>query len=328
MKRTTLAKSMLSLCVAYILMATATTPVSSTFFPTVDTGGVTFYVGGNGLGNYTSIQQAIDNASDGDTIYVYNGTYTEIISIEKSITLTGEHKNGTVIDGKGNGTVVTIDSDRVSIGNITVTGGGADFYDAGVCITSDYVSLKDSIILYNDGDGITLTSASYCTLSHNIIMGARFNGIYIMEDSHFNNISYNDIQSGINGILVSRSNQQTISYNKVVNCAKGIYLEESVGNTILNNHLTDNEEGLFCFYSVRNTIKHNNFISNTVNARFVKFLHIGFIAPNKWDQNYWDDWAQIGVKVIFGGMYVRTFSIIGIFIPWIEVDWHPTHEPN
>jgi len=35
-------------------------------------GGNTLYVGGSGPGNYTSIQDAIDDASDGDTVYVYD----------------------------------------------------------------------------------------------------------------------------------------------------------------------------------------------------------------------------------------------------------------
>jgi hypothetical protein len=33
------------------------------------------YVGGSGPGNYTKIQDAIDNASNGDTVFVFNGTY-------------------------------------------------------------------------------------------------------------------------------------------------------------------------------------------------------------------------------------------------------------
>jgi hypothetical protein len=33
------------------------------------------YVGGSGPGNYTRIQDAVDNASDGDTVFVFDGTY-------------------------------------------------------------------------------------------------------------------------------------------------------------------------------------------------------------------------------------------------------------
>ena len=35
------------------------------------------YVGGSGPGNYSVIQDAVDNASDGDTVYVYHGIYSD-----------------------------------------------------------------------------------------------------------------------------------------------------------------------------------------------------------------------------------------------------------
>jgi len=41
----------------------------------------TLYVGGIGNGNYSKIQDAIDNASVGDTVFVFNGTYNESVFI-------------------------------------------------------------------------------------------------------------------------------------------------------------------------------------------------------------------------------------------------------
>ena len=55
------------------------------------------YVGGIGDGNYTIIQKAVNNASDGDTIYVYSGIFYENIIINKSITLIGENKHTTIL---------------------------------------------------------------------------------------------------------------------------------------------------------------------------------------------------------------------------------------
>jgi pectin methylesterase-like acyl-CoA thioesterase len=45
------------------------------------TAGTWVYVGGSGPGNYTSIQDALDNASTTDTIFVYSGTYTGSVFI-------------------------------------------------------------------------------------------------------------------------------------------------------------------------------------------------------------------------------------------------------
>ena len=73
----------------------------------------------NGTGNYTSIQEGIDNSINGDTVLVYPGTYYENINYNgKNITVTSLyiqtqadsfiHK--TVIDGNQNGSVVTFES--------------------------------------------------------------------------------------------------------------------------------------------------------------------------------------------------------------------------
>ena len=48
------------------------------------------YVGGNEKGNFSSIQNAINNAKNGDTIYVYKGVYNESIRLHKQIYLIGE----------------------------------------------------------------------------------------------------------------------------------------------------------------------------------------------------------------------------------------------
>ena len=49
--------------------------------------------------DYSTIQLGINNANPGDTIFVRNGVYYENIIIEKKITLVGENKNNTIIDG-------------------------------------------------------------------------------------------------------------------------------------------------------------------------------------------------------------------------------------
>ena len=68
------------------------------------------YVGGNGPGNYSTIQAAIENATHGDTIYVYQGIYQEYITIDKQITLIGQQKNHTIINATDSATAAMLKS--------------------------------------------------------------------------------------------------------------------------------------------------------------------------------------------------------------------------
>ena len=104
--------------------------------------GNTLYVGGDGPGNYSAIQDAITDAANGDTIFVYNGTYYENILIYKSIQLLGEEKNTTIIDGDKKGDVVQVMADNVTISGFTVKNGGRLYFS------------------YKEGGGIRLDPSS------------------------------------------------------------------------------------------------------------------------------------------------------------------------
>ena len=58
------------------------------------------YVDDDGGADFTNIQDAIDFAEEEDTIFVYGGTYNEMITIDKPLNLQGENKETTIIDGK------------------------------------------------------------------------------------------------------------------------------------------------------------------------------------------------------------------------------------
>ena len=80
------------------------------------------YVGGSGPGNYTRIQDAINNASDGDTVFVYDDSspYYESICINKEIKVIGEDKNSTTIDAQQLEYVVQITANNSSIEQLTL----------------------------------------------------------------------------------------------------------------------------------------------------------------------------------------------------------------
>ena len=61
----------------------------------------TIYVDDNGNADFNNIQAAIDNANDGDTILVAEGTYYENIIVKNGITLIGAGAEKTAIIGDG-----------------------------------------------------------------------------------------------------------------------------------------------------------------------------------------------------------------------------------
>ena len=84
MKRKQYAKIFLLLISSILLIITIIPSINSDESSNLQSRSI-LYVGGGGQGNYSTIQSAIDAASSGDTIYVFNGIYNEQINIDKTI---------------------------------------------------------------------------------------------------------------------------------------------------------------------------------------------------------------------------------------------------
>lgn len=159
--------------------------------------GVTIYVDDDGGADYSTIQEAVDAAIDGDLVFVYQGTYYENVIVNKRIHLMGESKDNTIIDGGGNDNTITITVDFVDVSGFTVTNCGGGGEDA----------------------GIMLSYVSDCRIFNNNASGNNREGISLSY-SHMNNISYNDASSNLNGICLSYSHCNNISGNKLLSISK------------------------------------------------------------------------------------------------------------
>jgi len=85
-----------------------------------------------------SIQQLIQNAASGQKITIPAGIYYENITINKPLTLIGEEKDNTILDGMGGPQVIHITTDNVYISNLTVRNSGGYKDNAGIRLNSNH----------------------------------------------------------------------------------------------------------------------------------------------------------------------------------------------
>ena len=240
---------------------------------TIKASGDTLHVG---IGQtYSNIQDAINAANESDTIHVHIGTYNENILIDKSLTLTSENKENTIIKGGGSGHVIKITADYVNIYSFTI---------------------KDAI---GEGyDSIIMDKVQNCRIISNIIKNSD-DGIYFL-DSHWNTISDNIIQDNDrNGIFTSFSDNNIFKNNLIYYNDKGIVIGSySDGNEIFDNDIKGKQGylqgiGIDIGTSTTGNIVYRNYLDDF--ADNAKDLGTGntWYKSSTQQGNYWDDYTGI-----------------------------------
>jgi nitrous oxidase accessory protein len=230
------------------------------------------YVGGSGPGNYTKIQDAIDNASDGDTVFVFNGIYLENVVIRKAINVIGEDRNTTIIDGKESGNVIRLVANGIEVTGFTIQNCTNAWYYAGIQILTNYNTISNNIILTNTSDdvirndGIDIIGRKHNSIIGNIIFN-QWEGIYL-EGASFNTIVENHIFKTIHGIYAyGQCNNNTITGNNISDIINNnIYLEEQSNNCLIShNYLNVGTEAILVYHCDNITIVGNK-IWNAYNS--------------------------------------------------------------
>ena len=140
--------------------------------------------------NYTKIQWAIGNASAGGTIFVRNGTYYEHLNINKPLTLIGESRKGTIIDGsEENRTIIEVAASNVVISGFTVQNSSR------VAGTS-YAGIK--------------VSRSACNITSNIVTKTRI-GIFVTSQN--SRVAENTVMKNGQGIVLYSSSEVIVEAN-------------------------------------------------------------------------------------------------------------------
>lgn len=181
----------------------------------------------DGNGDYTSIQDAVDNAKDCDTIYIKDGTYTETVIIDKYIHLVGQSKHGTILQQNvGDYANCPILTTQGSICNMTIKSiappdvSGLTDYAYAIHLDKNFSEIHGKCEIYNCIIESEVNDA--------IGAGTNLNQVFDLHDN-FIHVSSNPVKSGSCGFKCHIGNAQT--GGKVTLKNNTIIAENSNGTT-------------------------------------------------------------------------------------------------
>ena len=216
---------------------------------------------------FQAVNAAISSAKTGDTIQVKNGTYTENLVVDKTLTIEGIEKP--TIKGTGKGSVVEIRADNCAVlgFRIETSGGDLQAEDAGILLKSNGNTIEDnelSDILF----GIYLLHSADNKIRRNRIAGraelesGERGGGFHLWNSERNLLEDNVVTEARDGIYVQNSPHNLFRRNRVSNLRYGLHFMSSDDNRFEENVFYDNIAGAAIMYSQRITLRRNLFIHN------------------------------------------------------------------
>jgi len=229
---------------------------------------------GTKMNPYQNITNALEHASDNDTIHVYSGTYREHVLVNKSVSIIGENKTTTILDGGGqNRTIINVIKPYVTIAGFTIQNAADDNLAYGISVSkTENVTIRNNIIA-TGRYGILLHLSSHCRVYANNVSDSYYCGI------------------GLQGTPSQGARNNTFIGNSIIDNQVGISLNQSSNNIVSWNSIVTNDYGIHFGLSVEsNRFYHNSLINNTHQV----WLDVtGYV--NYWDDgypsggNYWSD---------------------------------------
>lgn len=134
--------------------------------------------------DYAKIQQAIDNATDGDVIEVHSGTYHENVYVFKPVTLLGVDtgQGMPLVDASGAGSVITLATNGTTVKGFNVTGSG-------------HCGCGNSGILVDSSDNSIIGNEIYRNKYGIYVKPGMINNTFLSNDLQENNITAYDSAS-------------------------------------------------------------------------------------------------------------------------------------
>ncbi len=211
----------------------------------------------SGGADFTKIQDAVDFASDGYTVFVYDGTYDEHVVVGKELEIVGQTRSGVIIDGGGTGTALYLGANRIVVHNLTIQSAEFGVFQDRTNNTRLYTTT-----IQDYGTGLYHNYTLNAWVAYNLITRGKIGVVaYKAYDDaiRYNVISYNTDYGakGYNARLRNCFNWNTLHHNRI-----GYYYDPTTdlppyefdGNVLVDNDVGVKVSDSSAIYLTNNTI--------------------------------------------------------------------------
>jgi parallel beta-helix repeat protein len=228
---------------------------------------------------FKTIQEAVNKAKPGDTVFVKAGTYTEWVRLKKDIHLIGERTDGVIIQGDSlSNSVISIGNcQKTVISGITVKHIVTDDRPSratGIFIENSSVEISDCRVVKAVGNGIGVCGNSSAIIKRSLIEKNGFCGIRV----------------------AGKNTSATIQDCNIINNAnQGIFFREGATGFVEKSTVEQNKyDGIVIRDKCENvSLKNNSFRSNEGNG-----IRIFNAAQAEVESNICDENEKIGIAII------------------------------
>ena len=220
---------------------------------------------------YDSVQEAVDAAESGDTV-VLDGAFEEHVTIETpglTLETSDDADDQALIDGGGEGTVVYVAADGVTLEDVWIRDSGHERSDedAGVLVNGSESTLTD-VRITETTYGVWIGESEDVTVEESIIAGreevdeaSRGNGIHL-DRADGAELRDNYVTTARDGIYFSWSEGVVAEGNVIWDLRYGVHYMYSDDNHLENNVAFDNDVGYALMVSRDLTIVNNTAVNN------------------------------------------------------------------
>ncbi len=206
-------------------------------------------------GDYSSIGLAVNASKEGDTILVNEGVYYESVTVDKTLTIRGENRETTIVDGNNLGPTFLIRAKYVRLTGFTVRN------------VLDGPAVGSSRGRYA---GMHLLHAYGCIVSENTVTHCG-KGVWVYGGSG-NTIANNSLLENNYGVLATASTDSFVVGNSAANGWGGIWLENCQRFQLRNNLIDNNARSFTVSGSEISYFLNDVDTSNAVNSRKIYYL--------------------------------------------------------